>query len=171
VRLPFLKEKPDEVAAVMRGHVLGFVDGLQLSGVRDQKLFLPELYLLGHWLQIACVISAGGGATDRVMNILSVYSKQVLPLSTVWLVERYKLSASFSPAFQKHVTTHGSLRRNEYDTALRSPKGTKAVADIAIPYLITAPVTSEIAAEASDDLANTINNLVNVGVSRLKGIV
>lgn len=87
MRLPFLKDKPDEVAGVMFAHVVGFVDHFSLHGVREEhQLILPEVYILGHWLQVVSIISAGGGATNRVMKILESYSAQVLPRSLQWLI-------------------------------------------------------------------------------------
>lgn len=168
MRLPFFKRKPEDIAGVMFAHVVGFIDGVQFPGIEEQQINLAELYILGHWLQVACVISAGGGATDRVLNILESYSKQVLPRSIHWLVQSNRMEEASVPAFQSYIRQHAQQRREEYDVPGRTRGLMRDVAEIAVHHLMHSTTRSGNVAQDVELLDGYLVALVDVAVPRLK---
>ncbi|MBU6435620.1 MAG: hypothetical protein KGS09_21180 [Nitrospirae bacterium] len=168
MRPPFFKRKPEDIAGVMFAHVVGFIDGVQFPGIEEQQLNLAELYILGHWLQVACVISAGGGATNRVLKVLESYSEQVLSRSILWLVQSNRMEEASVPAFQSYIREHAQQRREEYDVAVRTRGLMRDVAEIAVHHLMRSTVRAENVAQDVELLDGYLVGLVNVAVPRLK---
>lgn len=163
MRLPFSKDNRKDIAGVMFAHVIGFIDGVQWPGSN-----IAEVYILGHWLQVLCVISAGGGATNRVLKILESYSEQVLPSATSWLLQSKRLQQNDIPAFQSYVNAHAQQRRHQYDTAFRTRGSMRDVAEIAIPNLISSRDNTEVVTADVDLLENCLLGVGTVAIPKLK---
>ena len=171
MRLPFFKSKPEDIAGVMFAHVVGFIDGVQFPGIEERQINLAELYILGHWLQVACVISAGGGATDHVLKVLESYSKQVLSRSIHWLVQSNRIEEASIPAFQSYIRENAQQHREEYDVALRTRGLMRNVAEIAVHHLIRSTTRAGNVAQEVELLDGYLVALVDVAVPRLKAML
>ena len=163
MRLPFFKDKLEDIAGVMFAHVVGFIDSLQWPGIN-----VAEVYILGHWLQVVCVISAGGGATNGVLKVLKSYSTQVLSSSIHWLIESNRIEKTDVPAFQSYISEHAQKRRQEYDVAFRTRGMMRDVAVIAVPNLMLSTRTAENTALDVELLESFLVGVVDVAVPRLK---
>lgn len=157
MRLPFFKRKPEDIAGVMFAHVVGFIDGVRFPGIEERQINLAELYILGHWLQVACVISAGDGATDHMLTVLESYSKQVLSRSIHWLVQSHRMEEASIPAFQSYILEHAQQRREEYDVAVRTRSLMRDVAEIAVHHLIRSTTRAGNVAQEVEPLDGTLS--------------
>ena len=161
--LPFFKKNPEDIAGVMFAHMVGFIDSLQWPGIN-----IAEVYILGHWLQVVCVISAGGGATNRVLKVIKSYSKQVLPRSIHWLIKSNRIEKTDLPAFQSYISEHAQQRRQEYDVAFRTRGMMRDVAVIAISNLMLSTEKAENMVLYVELLDSYLVGVVDVAVPRLK---
>lgn len=162
------KSTPEDIAGAMFAAVVGFIDGIQFPDIEEQQINLAEFYILGHWLQVACVISAGGGVNDRVIEILESYSKQVLFRSIHWLVQANRMDQAGIPAFQSYIREHAQQRREEYDAAGRTRGLMRDVAEIAVHHLIRSTARAENLAQDVELLDGYLAATINFTVRKLK---
>ena len=87
--------------------------------------------------------STACGATDRVLNVLESYSKQVLSRSIHWLVQSNRMEEACVPAFQSYIREHAQQRREQYDVAFRTRGLVRDVAEIAVLNLIHSTTREE----------------------------
>lgn len=162
------KSTAEDIAGAMFAAVVGFIDGVQFPDIEEQQINLAELYILGHWLQVACVISAGGGVNDRVIEILESYSKQVLSRSIHWLIQSNRMYQASIPAFQSYIREHAQQRRDEYDVASRTRGLLRDVAEVAVHHLIRSTTQTGDLAQEVELLDGYLVALVDVAVPTLK---
>jgi hypothetical protein len=162
------KSTPEDIAGAMFAAVVGFIDGVQFPDIEEQQVNLAELYILGHWLQVVCVISAGGGVNDRVLEILESYSKQVLFQSIDWLVQTNRMDQASIPAFQAYILKHAQQRRQEYDTAGRTRRLMRDVAESAIHHLIQSTAQAKNFDQNVEFLDAYLTGIIDFAVPKLK---
>ena len=162
------KSTPEDIAGAMFAAVVGFIDGVQFPDIEEQQINLAELYILGHWLQVVCVISAGGGVNDRVLEILESYSKQVLFRSIHWLVQTNRMDQASIPAFQSYIREHAQQRRQEYDAAGRTRGLMRDVAENAIHHLIRSTVRAQNLPQDVESLNAYLTAIIDFAVPKLK---
>lgn len=140
---------------------------LNSLALKNGKLISRSLYILGHWAQVACVISAGGGVTDRVIKVLESYSKQVISRSIHWLVQANRQEEASIPVFQSYIREHPQQRREEYDGAGRTRGLLRDVAETTVHHLIrSTPRAGNLAHEI--ELLDGDLVALDVAVPRLK---
>lgn len=171
MKLPFLKKSPSDVAGIMFGHMVGFIDGFRLPGVGKNPISLAETYILGEWIQTASVVVAAGGGTDRAIEIIKSYGETQFSRMIQFLFQGGYLKVEDLTPFASYVTERSPRRREEYDIALARNGHLADVASVAVPYLCTESLSAGEATEAAKALRHMLESLAELCVGRFKEVV
>jgi hypothetical protein len=168
----FLKDKPEDVAEVMFASIIAFVDSFRLPiDYKPTKYNLIEIYILANWAQVVSLISAGGGATTRVMKIIEFYSNQTHLRAIDYLVKSNRLEQTDVPAVVTYISEHAPNRRHEYDATFRNRGNIGDVAAIAVNYIVNRPMSELEAGQGKELLSRMIEVSLTEGISTLNKMV